>query len=84
MRPKDKSVCHFYLKYLSYEGQYDAQTDRFINMRPNEDNVRECDFKDVARWSYIDIPFTLSLLKQHPQSANKELINQIKVWEVCK
>lgn len=82
LRPKDKSVCCFSLKFWSYEGQYDAQADKFINVRQNEDNVRECDFEDVSRWSYVDIPFTLSLLKQHPQSATKEFIDQMKVWGV--
>lgn len=81
-RPQDKSVCCFYIKHHSYEGQYDSQSDKFVNIRPNEDNIQECDFKNVARWSYIDIPFTLSLLKQHPQSATKEFYLSMKIWGV--
>lgn len=65
-RPRDKWVCHFDLlkkKGWHYEGQYDAKSDKFINIRHNEDNLQECDFEDVSEWAYVDFAMTKSLMK---------------------
>ena len=81
-RPDDKRVCHFVFEHWSYEGQYDAKSDKFINVRQNCDRIQECDFEDIEEWSYVDIKLTKELLKGSRNPRNKELINQMKVWGV--